>query len=56
MYIVYKRNGNGKANKRKLYFNPVAKNEITPKAAITTANASNGSKNGPTPPWLKNPN
>ena len=49
MYIIYKRNGNGGANKKRLYFNIVAKNEITLKVIIIIINVLSKSKNGLTP-------
>ena len=55
MYIVYKRNGNGKANKEKLYTNLIIKNTITLKITIII-NALSNNENNLTPPWLKNLN
>ena len=55
MYIVYKRNGNGKDNKEKLYTSLVIKNTITLKITIII-NALSNNENNLTPPWLKNLN
>ena len=48
-YVIYKRNDNGGANKKKLYFNLITKNEITLKVTIIIINALSGNKNGLTP-------
>ena len=53
--MVYKRSGNGGANKGKLYVNLVAEGTITLKAAIII-NILNGNENGFTLPGLKNLN
>ena len=48
-HIVYKRNGNGGANKRKLYVNLIAESTITLKVTIT-ANILSKNKNSFTSP------